>query len=189
MIQVKGLIRAVSPPALHEIYRLPAPFIGDGTNYIDTGVKLMEYASSDFTLLMRADRVLSLDGDRVFISCFSEELPYRGLLVRNDWATTTAQISVLLGQNWSSQFSVATPSFTVAIRKGGQLCDVFIDGARLGNQVYVDWGNSYANSLLIGAQWDASNQIFRRSQTTVRGLAVFDAPLTDDALQAQLAIL
>jgi hypothetical protein len=160
------------------LFNLTGLFIGDGVdNYIDTGVKLLRNPDRDFTLFMKALTTTHV-GD-IYISCFSEQGPYYGLIIRK--SDQENKCIVVLGDNYGSHYTYGEDdggdTFSVVIRKVGDIYSTFINGVKQSD--INSHCASYIGNLLIGCQDDATYNKFRFTRNTIDTLKVYSRPLTD----------
>ena len=163
------------------VYTLSEQFMGDSgrysqETYLDTNLLLFNEAGSRFTLFARVTPQ-TIQGDKVFFSCFSEEPDrYRGLLVRQ-WDDQT--LDLIVGANHTTTIPVtAGKPVNLAIVKDGSLYTVYADGEKVVDHVesHID---PYGGTLLIGAQRNAKNDIFRVSRSHVNSLIVMSGVMDE----------
>lgn len=158
-------------------YTMPGAFVGNGSDRaLDTGVKLYDVATKDWTL----DTVIDVRkgvNNGVYMSCFSEETGhYRGFMLRQDNADT---LTVYVGNS---------VGVTVDLPQGTSLMHLVV--VKSGSQ-YTIWQNgelvqrvesacdNYDATLLLGAQRDADGNLFRFSNAGIRTLNITDGALSD----------
>lgn len=152
------------------VYELTEPYEGDGSGkYVDTKVKLYDGSMEDFIVIACISNQLG-NGDNVFFSCFSEEEPYRGLLLRNPAGDGFEVICGNVGKQVN--YTGENAYFTIAIQKKGNIYSIFVNGEKY-DTAEADITEPYEGNLLIGAQQDAQGKPFRFGNTTVNGLRVY----------------
>lgn len=163
---------AVPAPSKAElVYELETPFVGDGSGaYVDTGIKLYDGSMENWIVIACISNELG-SGDNVFLSCFSENQPYRGFLLRNPTTQSYEFICGDSGQTWS--YTEDATYFTIAIQKKGDNYSIMHDGAVL-YELESGEIDSYAGNLLIGCQEDANGNRFRFGSVSVAGLEVYE---------------
>lgn len=158
-------------------YTMPGAFVGNGSDRaLDTGVKLYDIATKDWTL----DTVIDVRkgvNNGVYMSCFSEETGhYRGFMLRQDNADT---LTVYVGN--SVGVTVDLPQGTslmhLVVVKSGSQYTIWQDG-ELVKRVESACDN-YDATLLLGAQRDADGNLFRFSNAGIRTLNITDGALSD----------
>ncbi len=163
-------------------YTLSGAFVGNGTDRVlDTGVKLFDVSTKDWTL----DTVLDVRkgvNNGVYMSCFSEEAGhYRGFMIRQDGTET---ISVYVGNSYAFTLDLPANQATlhlVLVKQDAQY-SLYADGALVG-QVESACDN-YDETLLLGAQRDADGNLFRFSGAGVRTLTTLDQVLSAEEAEA-----
>lgn len=152
------------------IYQLKTPFEGDGNAaYIDTELSLYDGSIEDWILIACISNQLG-EGNNVFFSCFSEEEPYRGLLLRNP--TKNAYEFVCGTTGYQLVYNEDANFLTIAVQKEGNHYIVFYNG-EIVKQFDSD-AESYDGSLLLGCQEDAEGKRFRFSLTNISELVVYE---------------
>jgi len=154
------------------VFALYRPFVGDGlVEFQDTGVKLYSDPSTAWTILTRINTQCD-SMEKVYLSCFSEAPPYRGLLVRG---TDDRQLDVILGDNYYCKVDLPKDraSVTLAISKNGGRYNIYLDGKKVYANVETDC-STYNGTLTIGSQWLTNGQLGKLSAVTVEELEVYD---------------
>ena len=158
-------------------YTMPGAFVGNGSDRaLDTGVKLYDVATKDWTL----DTVIDVRkgvNNGVYMSCFSEEIGhYRGFMLRQDNADT---LTVYVGN--SVGVTVDLPQGTslmhLVVVKSGSQYTIWQDGQLV--QRVESACDNYDATLLLGAQRDADGNLFRFSNAGIRTLNITDGALSD----------
>lgn len=158
-------------------YRLPTAFAGDGKdNYVNTGVKLYDAPAKDWTL-QTIVRTKAGDDAGVYFSCFSEEQPWRGLMLRQDHEESVtlyvgelaAHTFELTDKNRTLNLVVVKQGDTYQVYANGELCDELT--ARC---------TRYTGTLLIGCQEDAQGELFRFSNARVDTLELWDGAMEEE---------
>lgn len=158
-------------------YTMPGAFVGNGSDRaLDTGVKLYDVATKDWTL----DTVIDVRkgvNNGVYMSCFSEETGhYRGFMLRQDNADT---LTVYVGN--SVGVTVDLPQGTslmhLVVVKSGSQYTIWQDGELV--QRVESACDNYDATLLLGAQRDADGNLFRFSNAGIRTLNITDGALSD----------
>lgn len=158
-------------------YTMPGAFVGNGSDRaLDTGVKLYDVATKDWTL----DTVIDVRkgvNNGVYMSCFSEEIGhYRGFMLRQDNADTlTAYVGNSVGV--TVDLPQGTSLMHLVVVKSGSQYTIWQDG-ELVQRVESDCDN-YDATLLLGAQRDADGNLFRFSNAGIRTLNITDGALSD----------
>jgi hypothetical protein len=170
------------------LFNLTGLFIGDGVdNYIDTGTKLLRNPDRDFTLFMKALTTTHV-GD-IYISCFSEQGPYYGIVIRK--SDQENKVIVVVGDNYGVHYTYGdddnADTFSVVIRKVGDIYSTFINGIKQSD--VNSHCASYIGNLLIGCQDDATYNKFRFTRNTIDTLKVYNRPLTDIQITEILDLL
>ena len=163
------------------ILALKSRFEGNGDLYVDSGVALYKDPERSFTLLSRIDPEIST-GDSVYFSCFCE-VPgeYRGLLVRR---VGEDQLNIVFGNGYGVNLPLPTDRASVlAVVKDRSAYTAFLNGERLVDGEVAEC-DSYDGSFLIGAQTDASGEIFRQSGTTLYNLEIYEGIVKEDQVLA-----
>lgn len=163
------------------ILSLENRFVGDGQEYVDTGCKLFADPEMSFTLLSQIEPRIEA-GDTVYFSCFSEEPgAYRGLLVRKIGEDT---LNVIYGAGTGVNLTLPkdAPS-RLAVVKDRSAYTVYLNGEKVLEQ-NASPCTAYNGTFLIGAQTDASGNIFRVSGTTVYNLDVYRGLMAEEQIVA-----
>jgi hypothetical protein len=160
------------------LFNLTGMFIGDGVdNYVDTNVKLLRNPDRDFTLFMKALTTTHV-GD-VYISCFAEQGPYFGLMVRK--SDQENKVIVVVGDNYGAHYNYgddeAGETFSLVIRKVGDIYSTFVNGIKQAD--ITSHCASYIGNLLIGCQDDATYNKFRFTRNTIDTLKLYNRALND----------
>lgn len=165
-------------PETDAVYMLHEPFIGDGVRkYLDTGVKLYYDEESSYTVMMQFETKTE-SGDKVFLSCFSEKEPYRGLLVRED----DGILKIIVGDNYYTETKMPEGSTaTLVVTKTGSVYNVYVNGERIAGEINSVCGE-YEGSLLVGCQDTAEFRKQRFSAVTVNKLEVYDKTLAESEI-------
>lgn len=158
-------------------YTMPGAFVGNGSDRaLDTGVKLYDVATKDWTL----DTVIDVRkgvNNGVYMSCFSEEIGhYRGFMLRQDGADT---LTVYVGNSVGVAIDLpqgASLMHLVVVKSGSQYT-IWQDGELV--QRVESACDNYDATLLLGAQRDADGNLFRFSNAGVRTLNITDGALSD----------
>lgn len=155
---------------LQQIYQLEEPFIGDGNAaYIDTGIALFDGNIEDWILIACISNKLG-DGNNVFLSCFSEKEPYRGLLLRNPSKNSYEFVCGATG--YQLVYGEDANYLTIAVQKKADNYTIFYNG-EIVKQFDSDAEN-YDGSLLIGCQEDEEGRLFRFSSTNISELVIYE---------------
>ncbi len=156
---------------------MPGAFVGNGSDRaLDTGVKLYDVATKDWTL----DTVIDVRkgvNNGVYMSCFSEETGhYRGFMLRQDNADTlTAYVGNSVGV--TVDLPQGTSLMHLVIVKSGSQYTIWQDGQLV--QRVESACDNYDATLLLGAQRDADGNLFRFSNAGIRTLNIKDGALSD----------
>ena len=158
-------------------YTMPGAFVGNGSDRaLDTGVKLYDVATKDWTL----DTVIDVRkgvNNGVYMSCFSEEIGhYRGFMLRQDNADT---LTVYVGNSVGVTVDLpqgASLMHLVVVKSGSQYT-IWQDGQLV--QRVESACDNYDATLLLGAQRDADGNLFRFSNAGIRTLNITDGALSD----------
>lgn len=158
-------------------YTMPGAFVGNGSDRaLDTGVKLYDVATKDWTL----DTVIDVRkgvNNGVYMSCFSEEIGhYRGFMLRQDNADT---LTVYVGNSVGVTVDLsqgASLMHLVVVKSGSQYA-LWQDGQLV--QRVESACDNYDATLLLGAQRDADGNLFRFSNAGIRTLNITDGALSD----------
>ena len=158
-------------------YTMPGAFVGNGSDRaLDTGVKLYDVATKDWTL----DTVIDVRkgvNNGVYMSCFSEEIGhYRGFMLRQDNADT---LTVYVGNSVGVTVDLsqgASLMHLVVVKSGSQYA-LWQDGQLV--QRVESACDNYDATLLLGAQRDADGNLFRFSNAGIRALNITDGALSD----------
>ena len=150
-------------------YMLESPFVGDGTSlFVDTDQKLFYDPKDSWTIFAKINNKCD-SADKVFFSCFNEEQPYGGLLVRQN----DGELQIILGNNYYVETKIpVTKTSTIAIVKEGSKYAVYLDGERVEANINSAY-DSYGGTLLIGCQNTTESDKTRFSAVTVSQLEVF----------------
>lgn len=152
------------------VYQLAEPFYGDGSSaYVDTGVKLYDGSMDQWIVMACVSNDLG-DGDNVFFSCFSEEEPYRGLLLRNPTGDSYEFICGMLGQQWVYQDEPGY--FAIAVQRDGEDYKIFYNGEVV-HELTSEEIEKYDGTLLLGCEENAHGQKFRFGDVEIAGLRVY----------------
>lgn len=158
-------------------YTMPGAFVGNGSDRaLDTGVKLYDVATKDWTL----DTVIDVRkgvNNGVYMSCFSEEIGhYRGFMLRQDNADTlTAYVGNSVGV--TVDLPQGTSLMHLVVVKSGSQYTIWQDGELV--QRVESACDNYDATLLLGAQRDADGNLFRFSNAGIRTLNITDGALSD----------
>lgn len=158
-------------------YTMPGAFVGNGSDRaLDTGVKLYDVATKDWTL----DTVIDVRkgvNNGVYMSCFSEEIGhYRGFMLRQDNADTlTVYVGNSVGVTVDLSQGASLMHFVVV--KSGSQYALWQDGQLV--QRVESACDNYDATLLLGAQRDADGNLFRFSNAGIRTLNITDGALSD----------
>lgn len=158
-------------------YTMPGAFVGNGSDRaLDTGVKLYDVATKDWTL----DTVIDVRkgvNNGVYMSCFSEEIGhYRGFMLRQDNADTlTAYVGNSVGV--TVDLPQGTSLMHLVVVKSGSQYTIWQDGQLV--QRVESACDNYDATLLLGAQRDADGNLFRFSNAGIRTLNITDGALSD----------
>lgn len=158
-------------------YTMPGAFVGNGSDRaLDTGVKLYDVATKDWTL----DTVIDVRkgvNNGVYMSCFSEETGhYRGFMLRQDNADTlTAYVGNSVGV--TVDLPQGTSLMHLVVVKSGSQYTIWQDGQLV--QRVESACDNYDATLLLGAQRDADGNLFRFSNAGIRTLNITDGALSD----------
>ena len=158
-------------------YTMPGAFVGNGSDRaLDTGVKLYDVATKDWTL----DTVIDVRkgvNNGVYMSCFSEETGhYRGFMLRQDNADTlTAYVGNSVGV--TVDLPQGTSLMHLVVVKSGSQYTIWQDGELV--QRVESACDNYDATLLLGAQRDADGNLFRFSNAGIRTLNITDGALSD----------
>lgn len=161
-------------PETAAVFTLYEPFVGDGENaYMDTMQLLYQDPKRSYTILTKF-QTECLSDNKIFLSCFSEEEPYRGLLVRKD----EDMLKIIFGDN----YYVETPmpkgvTATLAVTKEGNYYSVYVNGVALEENIESAC-ESYGGTLLIGAEDIPESGVGRFSAVTVEQLEVYEEALS-----------
>lgn len=171
---------APMPPMLvaeSAAYALPVAFVGNGTDRsLDTGVKLYDVSTKDWTLETVLD-VRNGVNNGVYMSCFSEEIGhYRGLMIRQD-ATDTITVYVGASVGISMDLPQGASLMHLVLVKSGSQYTLWQNGQLV--QRVESACDNYDATLLLGAQRDADGKLFRFSNAGVRTLNISDGALSD----------
>lgn len=160
-------------------YQMPGAFIGNGTDRaLDTGVKLFDVSTKDWTL----DTVLDVRrgvNNGVYMSCFSEEVGrYRGFMLRQNDAET---LTVYVGNCATITLDIPSTAnqMHLVLVKAGNMYSLFCDGQLV--ETLESACDNYDATLLVGAQRDAQENPFRFSNAGIQQLTITDEALTDEA--------
>ena len=158
-------------------YTMPGAFVGNGSDRaLDTGVKLYDVATKDWTL----DTVIDVRkgvNNGVYMSCFSEEIGhYRGFMLRQDNADT---LTVYVGNSVgvTVDLSQGASLMHLVVVKSGSQYTIWQDGELV--QRVESACDNYDATLLLGAQRDADGNLFRFSNAGIRTLYITDGALSD----------
>lgn len=158
-------------------YTMPGAFVGNGSDRaLDTGVKLYDVATKDWTL----DTVIDVRkgvNNGVYMSCFSEEIGhYRGFMLRQDNADT---LTVYVGNSVgvTVDLSQGASLMHLVVVKSGSQYTIWQDGELV--QRVESACDNYDATLLLGAQRDADGNLFRFSNAGIRTLNITDGALSD----------
>lgn len=165
-------------PETEAVYMLYEPFVGDGKKeYLDTGTRLYYDEKMSYTVMMQFDP--SAEGEnQVFLSCFSEEEPYRGFLVR----TEKNQLKIICGNNY--YIEVPRPegtTSTLVVTKKRNSYNVYLDGEKIAENL-VSSCEEYEGNLLIGCQESPDGEKQRFSAVSVHQLEVYDKVLAESKI-------
>ncbi len=158
------------------IVSLQTRFEGDGELIVDTGVPLYKDPEQSWTLLTKFDPIVS-SGDMVYFACFSEDPEhYRGLLVRK---LDESSINIVYGQTVGMDMKIPTdcPS-TLAVRKDRSSYTFYLNGKKICDES-VSISDPYDGDLMIGCEFDADGNVFRRSGTTIYNFEIYDGLLSE----------
>lgn len=156
----------------HCIYALENKFYGGGHHYLDTGVQLYKNPYFSYTLMTRINTEV-LSEDTVWMSCFSEEGDYRGML---------------LNRNGDNLYFIFNKDLRIEIPDFGKTVDLALVKEGLHYTLYVD-GEKYKtmdlkpfesleDTLLLGCQRYVDGSRFRYSDTEIDNLEIYDIALT-----------
>lgn len=158
-------------------YTMPGAFVGNGSDRaLDTGVKLYDVATKDWTL----DTVIDVRkgvNNGVYMSCFSEKIGhYRGFMLRQDNADT---LTVYVGNSVgvTVDLSQGASLMHLVVVKSGSQYTIWQDGQLV--QRVESACDNYDATLLLGAQRDADGNLFRFSNAGIRTLNITDGALSD----------
>lgn len=162
-------------PDTDAVYILREPFTGDGERaYMDTGVPLFYDARASFTILMQFEPEV-LGDNKVFLSCFSEEQPYRGLLIRED----NGILDIIYGDNYYTEAEMPEgDTATLAITKYANIYNVYLNGECIAENIQTVC-EEFSGSLLMGCQESPEAGKMRFSAVTIDKLEVYDKVLVE----------
>lgn len=162
----------------HCVYALEHQFYGGGRQYVDTGVQLYKNPYYSFTLLTRINTEV-VGEDTVWMSCFSEEGLYRGML---------------LNRNGDNLYFIFNRDLRIEISEYGEMVDLALVKEGLHYTVYVDGVKyktmdlkpfeSLEDTLLLGCQRYVDGSRFRYSNTEIDNLEIYDIALSADDIAA-----
>lgn len=165
-------------PDTEAVYMLHEPFEGDGEKaFLDTGTRLYYDEKMSYTILMQFDPAVKGD-NQVFLSCFSEEAPYRGLLVRGEGNL----LQIIVGDNY--YIEVPRPkgtTATLAVTKKTNSYNVYLNGEIVAENI-ISSCEEYEGNLLIGCQETPEGKKQRFSKISVSQMEVYDKVLAESAI-------
>lgn len=169
----------------NKLYELEEPFVGDGTSYIDTGVKLYDNPEKEWTIIVNIKNRTITSGEWYYISTFSEIDQWRGFYIRKDNDTQSAdRVRVCIGSfNEKIVDTGAGENVTLVIRKVKGVVDIIVNGEyQFTEAPTYELKPFYNNPLLIGTSYNGDNTIKSPNALTVNSLAVYSAAITDATL-------
>lgn len=165
------------------IYELAESFEGDGTSkYVDTKIKLYDGSINDWIVMACISNDLG-EGDNVFLSCFSEKEPYRGLLLRNPTGNAYEFICGMNGKQWT--YMDDSTYFTIAVQKKGNQYSVFYNGEVI-FQLESEQVENYDGSLLLGCELDGEGKPYRYGKIKVDTLRIYSGTQSPSITASQM---
>ncbi len=167
-------------------YRMDTRFVGDGAIWMDTGIPLYLQPRQDWTLDTQLVP-LTGEGDKVYLSCFSEEEDaFRGLLVRG---ANNGDIEIHVGANYTAVVPYPGEApVRLSVVKDGFTYWVYVNGT-----LVIEGEESrcaaYEGTLLVGCQTTADGDFFRMSPVTVDYLEIEPEVLSAQALKQRQPLL
>lgn len=151
-------------------YKLPQPFIGDGSKqFIDTGVQLYDTIDKSWTLEMRFRK--TPEGGQMLASCFAEDPKnYRGLIITQLDDNT---LNLTLGKISIEAPLPPQPENDLKIVKEGYEYSVFVNGEPVAEHV-VCQTSTYDGTLHLGCAVDVNGNPFRFSKAKILQFTVTD---------------
>lgn len=151
-------------------YKLPQPFIGDGSKqFIDTGVQLYDTIDKSWTLEMRFRK--TPEGGQMLASCFAEDPKnYRGLMITQLDDNT---LNLTLGKISIEAPLPPQPENDLKIVKEGYEYSVFVNGEPVAEHV-VCQTSTYDGTLHLGCAVDVNGNPFRFSKAKILQFTVTD---------------
>ena len=171
------------------LYRLSAPFIGDGIDdYIDTGIQLYK-AETNWTLVAKFSDTMTCSAGypAVIFSCANDTLG-KGLRIRktsdNPWFDITAGSGAFPSTAGGLSDDVSGDSILI-IRKTGDNYAIYRNGVlAYGGELGYGIGDTYFNArLLVGAQFNGLTP-GNFTACEIDLLKIYNAALSNDAIAA-----
>lgn len=162
----------------HCVYALENKFYGGGRQYLDTGVQLYKNPYYSFTLMTRINTEV-LGEDTVWMSCFSEEEQYRGMLLNRNGDN----LYFIFNRDLRIEISEFGQTVDLALVKEGLHYTVYVDGVKYKTMDLKPF-ESLEDTLLLGCQRYVDGSRFRYSNTEVDNLEIYDIALSADDIAA-----
>lgn len=162
----------------HCIYALEHKFYGGGLNYLDTGVKLYQNPYFTYTLMTRINTEV-IGEDTVWMSCFSEEGSYRGMLLKREGNN----LYIIFNRDLRMEIPDFGQTVDLALVKEGLHYTLYVDGEKYKTMDLSPF-ESLEDTLLLGCQRFPDGSRFRYSNTEVDNLEIYDIALTADQIAA-----
>ena len=180
--------------AMEPVYSLAEATTFDGTNHVDTGVKLYDTAK-DWTILLEADLTQGTTGQMAVLHCINEVSPWAGvcLMTEKSFADAASGTYVVGGAGVSGSNTYATIPATatkVAIRcVGGNVNTVaYLNDGNVTSIPYTKTTYvAYDGNLLLGCYQDVSGKKGRYWKGTISQCDVYFTALSDEQINGFLA--
>lgn len=163
------------------VYTLAQATTFDGTNNIDTGIKLFDEDKA-FTVYLNFNGETSQSGGATVFTAFKENAPYAGVklaLYGSYKIIGTNSTEVVCG-------TIDTNMHKLILTKdiGSTSVNVFYDGNNLGT---VECTGTYKNTTILGSCVETDSTVFRAWKGTINQFKVWFRALTDDEVNTLLS--
>ena len=177
------------------IYSLPEATTFDGTNHIDTGIKLFD-EDKPFTVCLdwtHTDESAFINNNHVIAHCMKEETPWLGLIMQytsNEINCSIRQFELVTAN--VNHLSVNTQSRVrvVFTKTADGKCSVItsVDGVKMSESIGVQLTYAHiSQSLLLGCYQDTAGMPGRFAKGILNDCKVYNRAISDDEITAYLS--
>lgn len=162
------------------VYVLQKPFEGDAQReFVDTGVSLYSSEAKNWTILTKIDTECD-SAEKIYFSCFKEEEPYAGVLVRK---TEENELDVVVGNQFYAKVPLQKNRrlATFAMKKSGNLYSIYLDGQILYENVEI-LSETHSGTLTLASQWLPNNQLGKLSAVGIEQFEVYEKDMPKEEI-------